>query len=175
MSENKVIKYFGAHYCPHSNKNSRTYDLINHLIPEKYENVQIETFWSEDINEDNKHEFLQARAEYVPTITNDKYVHLKLSLPSEFNTDNKTNVEIQEELLKNIYNQLDNEPDVVIDNFNKVLDDNNQDNNKPKGMLKQIFSYLNNDNIVKGVCILIILLVIFGPFLHGFYTEITQK
>jgi hypothetical protein len=42
-------------------------------------------------------------------------------------------------------------------------------------MLKQIFSYLNNDNIVKGVCILIILLVIFGPFLHGFYTEITQK
>ena len=30
----------------------------------------VEVYWGEDINEDNKHEFLNANADYVPTMTN---------------------------------------------------------------------------------------------------------
>ena len=158
MSEKKCIKYFAAHYCPHSNEKSRTYHLINNLFKRKYPEVMVEVFWGEDVNEDNKHEFLYANAQYVPTITNSKYAHINLSLPSDFKTEGKSDEELTYAVLENIYNQLDKEKDepnntntdesnnTEKENFN--VENIEEDNKKSKGFIKETFGYLNNNKFV---------------------------
>lgn len=176
MSEKKVIKYFGAHYCPFSNSLSRAYNLINNLIANKYPDVEIELYMSDDINEENKkhhmEEFRKADAKYVPTVTNGKYAHINLSLPKDYITDDKTDEEITETLLENIYSQLDKEPEHNVEEFTDDSNDNSSTKNnnskdcKPKGLLKNTFGMFNNDNFVKIACLLLILTVIFLPVLN---------
>jgi hypothetical protein len=174
MSEKKVIKYFGAHYCPFSNSRSRAYNLINNLITNKYPDIEIELYMSDDINEENKKhymaEFRKADAKYVPTVTNDKYAHINLSLPKDYITDDKTDEEITESLLENIYNQLDKEPEHYVEHkveeFTDDSNDNSNNNSKdcnPKGIVKNTFGMFNNDSFVKIACLLLILTVIFLP------------
>lgn len=174
MSE-KCIKYFCAHYCPYSNKTSKAYDLINNKFKEKYPDVDIEIYWSEEINEDNKHEFLHANAQYVPTITNKKYAHLSLSLPPDFDKEGQSDEELNEALLEHLYEQLDKEPEkknnvkptesTVDSKPSELLSDDKNLNEKSKGFLKETFSSLNNNESIKCIIISIIVLLIILPFL----------
>jgi hypothetical protein len=103
--DNNIIelKYFGGHYCPHSNQDSHSYKLIMEHFTKKYPDVKVNVYWS---GEDNQKEFLKANAEYVPTITNNKYEHLELKLPEGFEPDDKTDDELVEAVVDNLYNQL---------------------------------------------------------------------
>ena len=167
MSE-KSIKYFGAHYCPYSNESSRAYNLIYNLFREKYPEVNVTIFWSEDISEENKHEFIKSKADYVPTITNGKYAHIKLSIPENYDKENKTSDEITEAILNHIYDQLDNEPtheiaqeeppdnSKKVEDFTNVLNEENEDTNNT--------NWINNNYVVGSIFILVILFIIILPF-----------
>jgi hypothetical protein len=167
MSEKKSIKYFGAHYCPHSNKNSRTYNLINSLFKNKYPEVDVEIYWSEDINEENKHEFINGKAKYVPTVTNSKYAHINLSLHSDYKTGGKTDDELSDAVLDNIYNQLDKEPEPEpeVESFKQ---NNSKEMEKPKDFIKETFGYINNNKFVGFIFILIIIILIIFPFYQNY-------
>jgi|SaaInlStandDraft_7_1057024.scaffolds.fasta_scaffold00718_3 hypothetical protein len=102
-SDNKIIKYFGGDYCPHSNKDSRTYKLITEQFIQKYPNIKIEYYWT---GIDSQEEFKKAEAQYVPTITNNNYEHVELKLPDNINFNDYNDDELEDLLLKNIYNQL---------------------------------------------------------------------
>ena len=167
MSEKKCIKYFGAHYCPHSNKDSRPYNLINSLFKNKYPEIDVEIYWSEDINEENKHEFIKANAKYVPTVTNSKYVHINLSLPSDYNTEGKTDDELTDVVLNNINNQLDKEPEhePKPESFEQ---NNSKEIEKPKDFIKETFGYINNNKFVGFIFIFIIIILIIYPFYQNY-------
>ena len=171
----KSIKYFCAHYCPFSNETSRAYDLINNKFKKKYPDVDIEIFWSEDMNEENKHEHLNANVQYVPTITNQNYAHIVLSLPPNFEKEGKTDEELTDALLQYIYDQLDNEPieknnkQTVNSVNNELFESSSNDNNlnmkiENESILKRIFSSSNSNNI-KYIIIFIIGLLIILLFL----------
>ena len=186
MSEKKCIKYFAAHYCPHSNESSRTYHLINNLFKRKYPEVMVEVFWGEDVNEDNKHEFLNANAQYVPTITNSKYAHINLSLPPDFKTEGKSNDELTFSVLENIYNQLDKEKDepnntnkyesnntekenCTVENIQENIQENiEEDNEKSKDFIKETFGYLNNNKFIGFIFISLIIYLIVMPFCKNY-------
>ena len=161
MSEKKCIKYFAAHYCPHSNEHSRAYHLINTLFKNYYPDVTVEVFWGEDVSEDNKHEFLNANAQYVPTITNSKYANIDLSLPKDYNTEGKTDTELTYAILENIYNQLDKEKDESINTQKEELINTKKENcgvdhienydinNKnSKSFIEKTLDSLNNNKFV---------------------------
>jgi hypothetical protein len=101
--ERRVLKYFGGDYCPHSNSNSRTYRLITEEFSQRFPNVDVQVYWS---NPENREEFQKANAEFVPTITSENYEHVKVSLPENTVIEGKTDDELKELLLTNIYNQL---------------------------------------------------------------------
>jgi hypothetical protein len=101
--EVKILKYFGGDYCPHSNSKSRTYKLITEEFSQRFPNVDIQVFWS---NPKNSEEFQKANAEFVPTITSDNYEHITISLPEGTVIEGKSDDELKELLLTNIYNQL---------------------------------------------------------------------
>lgn len=103
IENNIELKYFGGHYCPHSNKDSHSYKLIMEHFTKKYPDVKVNVYWS---GENNQSEFLKANAEYVPTITNKKYQHLELKLPEGFQPDDKTDDELVEAVVDNLYSQL---------------------------------------------------------------------
>lgn len=103
LENGKTLKYYGGSYCPHSNENSRTYKLINEEFRNKYPDVNINIYWS---SPENREEFENAKAEYVPTITNDKYEHIELKLPENTNVEEFTDEQLKDILLENIYNQL---------------------------------------------------------------------
>jgi hypothetical protein len=171
----KSIKYFCAHYCPFSNETSRAYDLINNKFKKKYPDVDIEIFWTEDINEENKHEYLNANIKYVPTITNQNYAHIVLSLPPNFEKEGKTDEELNEALLQYIYDQLDNKPEesnnqTIKPVNNELFESSSNDNNlntkkENKSILEKIFGSLNSDNNIKYIIILVVVFLIILPFL----------
>jgi hypothetical protein len=174
MTQKKCVKYFGAHYCPYSNETSRTYYLINNLFKRKYPEVMVEVYWGEDVNEDNKHEFLNANAQYVPIVTNQNYAHLNLSLPDNFKTDDKTDEELTFAILENIYNQLDKKKDNSDNNSDNQPNKNTseeienviQENNKEsKDLIKKTLGYLNNNKFIGFLFISLIIYLIIVPFL----------
>ena len=91
-SRNKVLKYFGAHFCPYSNKNSKAYKFINSTFRKKYPNVKIEINWG-DNEEANR-----ANIEYYPTIANKNYRNIDLHIPRDTNSERI--------IMQEIYNQL---------------------------------------------------------------------
>jgi hypothetical protein len=101
--EIKVLKYFGGDYCPHSNMDSRTYKLITEEFSKRYPNVDIQVYWS---GEENKNEFIKANAQFVPTITTENYDHVHIGLQEDVVIEGKSDDELKEMLLSNIYNQL---------------------------------------------------------------------
>ena len=122
MPKIKTLKYFGANYCPHSNKTSRAFLIITSL-KQKYPDINLEIYMSEEVNHEGKNEFVKANAEYVPTITNSSYSKINLSLPDNYNLEDKTDEELMNNLLDHIYNQLDDNEvfDEEIDNKNNSL------------------------------------------------------
>jgi hypothetical protein len=73
-----ILRYFGSKGCPHSREGSRAY-----LIVKEFENnsndVKVIYYWADE--ENTKDEFMKARAEYVPTLTNAEYKKIELVLP----------------------------------------------------------------------------------------------
>lgn len=171
MSEQKSIKYFCAHYCPFSNETSKSYNLINILFKEKYPDVNVEIYWSEDINEENKNEFLNAKAQYVPTVTNGNYAHISLELPDDYDKEEKTNEELINALLENVYNQLDKEPptepevEPLVEPTNEESKGEflNMDKIEPKKTLFNPFS--KNNKIIAALIILFMIFLISLPFI----------
>lgn len=173
MSEQKSIKYFGAQYCPYSNESSEAYNLINVLFKEKYPDVNIELYWSEDISEDNKEEFLNANAQYVPTVTNRKFAHIALKLPKDYDRSDKTDEELSDALLENIYNQLDREPvgniydGATIEIKKKTYDGNsNEDSNEDLKEVKskEHFFLKNKKKFLLPIIVIIVLIILFFVF-----------
>lgn len=164
MSEQKSIKYFGAHYCPFSNESSEAYNLINVLFKERYPDVNIELYWSEDINEDNKEEFLNANAQYVPTVTNRNFSHIALKLPKDYDRNDKMDDELSDALLENIYNQLDKEPindihDGATIKINKKDDSQKEDFKEVKS--KEHFFLKNKNKFLLSIIVIVVLLIFF--------------
>jgi len=101
-NQEKILKYFGSHMCPHSKKGSRAYNIIKEF-EEKYDDIEVQYYWSGD---DNSEEFKRAKAQYVPTITNNNYETVKLVLPPNTDTTNMDDDILKELLLENMLNQL---------------------------------------------------------------------
>jgi hypothetical protein len=99
----KVLKYFGGAYCPHSREGSRAYELVKDFEA-KYKNIDVQYFWSGE--EGTKDEFMKADARYVPTLTNCDYTKIEMSVPQGTDTSDKTQDELKELVMKNMYNQL---------------------------------------------------------------------
>lgn len=98
-----VLKYFGGAYCPHSREGSRAYELVKEFEA-TYPDVDVQYYWSGD--EDTKAEFMKADARYVPTLTNDSYNKIEMSVPQGTDTSDKSQDELKLLVMKNMYNQL---------------------------------------------------------------------
>ena len=99
----KVLKYFGGAYCPHSREGSRAYELVKDFEA-KYNNIDVQYYWSGE--EGTKDEFMKADARYVPTLTNCDYTKIEMSVPQGTDTSDKSQDELKELVMKNMYNQL---------------------------------------------------------------------
>ena len=100
---NKVLKYFGGLSCPHSNKSSRVYKLIQDFEI-KYPDTVVEYYWSNNV--EDMSEFKKANAVYVPTITNNNYTKVELKIAPGIDTSTQTDSMLKELLFQNIYNQI---------------------------------------------------------------------
>lgn len=73
-NDNKVLKYFGAHYCPYSNEKSEAYNLIVNQFRRQYPNLNLEVYWID--TPQGQPEARRAQVEYVPTLTDKNYRHI---------------------------------------------------------------------------------------------------
>lgn len=100
----KVIKFFGATYCPYSNENSISYKVMKDF-EEKYKgHVEVQYYWTD--TQKDLPIAMEYNIEYVPTIYNNKKEIIELGLPEGVDKENKTNDELRELLLTNIYSKL---------------------------------------------------------------------
>ena len=97
----KILKYFGGHKCPYSRIGSRAYELIKEFELQ-YPEINVEYYWSGE----DKEEFKLGNIKYVPTIENCNYEKIELKLQDNIDTTDKTEDELIEILMKNIYDQL---------------------------------------------------------------------
>ena len=102
-ADTKVLKYFGGAYCPHSREGSRACDLVKEFEA-TYPDVDVQYYWSGE--EDTKAEFMKADARYVPTLTNNNYSKIEMSVPPGTDTSEKSQDELKQLVMKNMYNQL---------------------------------------------------------------------
>jgi len=101
QSSRKRLRYFGAYYCPYSNKESPAYMVIKDL-ENKYSDVLIEYYWVET----DKEYMSKYNVEYVPMILTNEDKTIDLALPTDITIENKTNDELKDILLETIYNKL---------------------------------------------------------------------
>ena len=73
-NQKKVLKYFGAHYCPYSNEKSEAYNLIVNQFRRQYPNLNLEVYWID--TPQGQPEARRAQVEYVPTLTDKNYRHI---------------------------------------------------------------------------------------------------
>ncbi len=100
-SSTNVIKFFGADYCPYSNKNSPAYKVMKDF-EESYPDVQVFYYWMG--KDDDK--MTELNIEYVPTILNGNNKPVEFKLPEGVSRDGKTGEELKIILLEAIHNQL---------------------------------------------------------------------
>ncbi len=100
-SSTNVIKFFGADYCPYSNKNSPAYKVMKDF-EESYPDVQVFYYWMGQ--DDDK--MTDLNIEYVPTILNGKNKPVELKLPEGVSREGKTGEELKIILLEAIHNQV---------------------------------------------------------------------
>lgn len=98
---NKTLRYFGAYYCPYSNKESPAYMVIKDF-EKKYPDILIEYYWVET----DKEYMNKYNIDYVPMILNNTNTQIDLALPNDIITENKTNEELKDILLETLYNKL---------------------------------------------------------------------
>ena len=78
------------------------YNLINKKFKNKFTDVKINIIWDNEKGD----LFDKNNIIYVPTITNKLNNHLNIGLPDNTVKDGKNDKELEEILLKNIYDQL---------------------------------------------------------------------
>ena len=100
-SSTNVVKFYGADYCPYSNKNSPSYKIMKDF-EESYPDVQVYYYW---IGKDDE-EMKDLNIEYVPTILNGKNKSIELKLPEGITPEGKTGEDLKIILLEAIHNQL---------------------------------------------------------------------
>lgn len=104
FSDKKILKYFGSMFCPHSRKGSMAYNLIKDFELEYKDSAIVEYYWSNDSKAAT--EFNKANAVYVPTITSSNYKKIDLNLPGFYDKSDKSENELRDAYLTNIYNQI---------------------------------------------------------------------
>ena len=92
----KVLKYFGAHYCPYSNEKSDAYNLIVNQFRRQYPNLHLEVYWIDTPK--GQPESIKAQVEYVPTLTDKNYRHIPVQ------TSNTQRGQIR--IFQEMYNRL---------------------------------------------------------------------
>jgi hypothetical protein len=102
FSNNKVLSYFGAEYCPFSNTDSNAYKIIKDFENEYGDRVTIKYYWSETDADLMK----ELNIIYVPTILNSNNNKIELALDKDVDTKKLSNEELKSLLLENIYNNL---------------------------------------------------------------------
>ncbi len=100
-SSTNIIKFYGADYCPYSNKESASYKVMKDF-EEAYPDVKVNYYW---IGKNDK-EMTEMNIEYVPTILNSKNKPVELKLPEGVSREGKTGEELKVILLEAIHNQL---------------------------------------------------------------------
>ena len=100
----KVLYYFGGHHCPHSNRNSRMFNFVINKFSIAHPDVAVMVFWGD--NEQEQEEFRKHNVEYVPTIVNKTGQKIKVGLPDNFDTTGKSDDELENVVINNLYNQL---------------------------------------------------------------------
>lgn len=105
--QGKTLKYFGSHGCPHSNQNSQMYNLIQQFeefIKKNNLNCKVKYFWA---GENNNDQFLLAKADYVPTLTNNNNSHVNFKLqPEEFEKYKHDEKALNNAVFLSMYNKL---------------------------------------------------------------------
>jgi hypothetical protein len=101
QSDQKIIKFYGADYCPYSNKQSPAYKIMNDF-EEEYPSVKVVYYW---VGENDK-EMNESNVEYVPTILTGDNKKIEIRLPEGVNKEDKTGEELKTLVLENINNQL---------------------------------------------------------------------
>ena len=102
FSNNKVLSYFGAEYCPFSNTDSNAYKIIKDFENEYGDRVTIKYYWSETDADLMK----ELNIIYVPTILNSNNNKIELALDKDVDTKKLSNEELKSLLLENIYDNL---------------------------------------------------------------------
>lgn len=99
----KTIKYFGANYCPYSNKESMSYKVMKDLEDKYKTDIEIKYYWTDA---DGAEEGKKNNVEYVPTILNSKDNEIQLALPEGTDTKDMTNEQLKELLLTTVYKTI---------------------------------------------------------------------
>ncbi len=103
QNETKVIKYFGANFCPYSNKESMSYKVMQDLKDKYNSDIEIKYYWTDG---DGAEEGKKYNVEYVPTILNSKDEPIQLALPEGTNTKDMSNNELKEMLLTTVFGKI---------------------------------------------------------------------
>uniref|UniRef100_A0A6C0J643 Thioredoxin domain-containing protein n=1 Tax=viral metagenome TaxID=1070528 RepID=A0A6C0J643_9ZZZZ len=103
-SNKKIIQYYGGHHCPHSNKDSNMYKLINENLNKKYDDILVQVYWGSDPTHSQL--FQKNNVQYVPTILNSKNQVVKIGLDENVDRTGKTPEDLENLLFENIYKQL---------------------------------------------------------------------
>ncbi len=99
-SNKKMIKYFGANYCPYSNTESMSYKVMKDLEDKYKTDIEIKYYWTDA---DGAEEGKKNNVQYVPTIFNSNGEEIQLALPEGTDTKDMTNNELKELLLTTVY------------------------------------------------------------------------
>ena len=99
----KTIKYFGANYCPYSNKDSMSYKVMKDLEDKYKTDIEIKYYWTDA---EGAEEGKKNNVEYVPTILNSKNEEIQLALPEGTDTNDMSNEQLKELLLATVYKNL---------------------------------------------------------------------
>lgn len=101
VTDGKVLNYFGGKRCPHSNLNSMMYKIVFEKMKNKYPDVSINLFWSDEKQE----KFKENNVQFVPTLTSGSNTKINAKMEN-INIDDYNDKELEELFLKNIYDQL---------------------------------------------------------------------
>jgi hypothetical protein len=100
----KVIKFFGATYCPYSNESSISFKVMKDFEEKYKDTVEVQYVWTD--TQKDLPLAMEYDIQYVPTIYNENKEIIELGLPEGVDKENKTNDELRELLLNNIYSKL---------------------------------------------------------------------
>lgn len=99
-----TLYYFGGHHCPHSNQNSYMYKFITQKFSAEHPNVDLIVLWGSDPQ--SQQLFQKYNVQYVPTLVNGKGAQINAGLPDNFNTEGKSDQELESVVIENLRNQI---------------------------------------------------------------------